>query len=96
MASVYDYYLFVEALMKGNLEVPVIQQMTNGKIHIHLSQKWNMIRIVSNETKYGLKSDTMEMQWVQLLMYIISPIHDITLYSTNIGTFSTQIYHWNI
>jgi D-alanyl-D-alanine carboxypeptidase len=90
MASVYDYYLFIEALMKGNLvSSQSLQQMTNW--HDTYSSKPKMkygFGLYQIETKYGYKvgHDGDAMGAAADVHYF--PDHDITIVTaTNIGTF---------
>lgn len=90
LASVYDYYLFIEALMKGNLvSAQSLQQMTNW--HDTYSSKPNIkygLGLYQIETKYGYKvgHDGDAMGAAADVHYF--PDHDVTIVTaTNMGTF---------
>lgn len=90
MASVYDYSLFIEALMNGNLVSPEsLQQMTawHDTYTSHPEQKYGL-GLYQMETNYGFKvgHDGDAMGAAADMYYF--PAQDITIVTaTNIGTF---------
>ena len=90
MATVYDYYLFVESLMKGKLvSSNSLQQIINWHktyaSNPYMKYGLDLFRI---ETKYGYKvgHDGDAMGAAADMFYF--PEHDITIVTaTNIGTF---------
>jgi D-alanyl-D-alanine carboxypeptidase len=89
MASVYDYYLFIEALMKGNLvSSQSLQQMTEWRDTYSWTTNKYGFGLQKIETPYGYKiGHDGDAMGAGTDMYYF-PEHDITIVTaTNIGTF---------